>query len=139
VTLRRRQPRPETSADELAFPKSRRSSEEPIDTRDLKFSKMHFDRNAKFRDFVRGHACCMSGFANHECGGVTEFAHLINGGMAAKCSDLYGVPLCSAHHREGRSAFHKLGSVEAFDSVQGTNLWRVCAELLAEWIRRANL
>jgi hypothetical protein len=107
-----------------------------VDTSELAIPKNHFDRSAKFRDFVRGHSCLLAGWRNEECGGVTEFAHITTGGLQTKGSDYFGVHLCSQHHRTGRGSYHKLGSVEAFDSVHGTDLWRVNAELLAEYIRR---
>jgi hypothetical protein len=107
-----------------------------FDTSAMPFSKEHFDTDAKFRAFVKGHPCVLSPWKNNECGGVTEFAHITTGGMQTKGSDFHGVPLCSNHHTAGRGAYHKLGSVEAFDSVHGTNLWRENALLLAAWIRR---
>ena len=107
-----------------------------VDTSELALRKEHFDRSAKFKDFVRGHACILAPFKNEECGGVTEFAHITTGGLQRKGSDYFGVALCTNHHTAGRGAYHKLGSVEAFDSVHGTNLWRENADLLADYIRR---
>ena len=107
-----------------------------IDTSSLAFPKEHFDVDQKFRAFVAGHSCLLSGMRNEECGGVTEFAHITTGGRGIRGSDFYGVPLCTNHHQAGPGAYHKLGSVDAFDSVHGTNLWRECAGFLAAWIRR---
>jgi hypothetical protein len=123
----------------LAFQKPTREDRKRalrIDTSGLPFARPHFDRDEQFKDFVREHLCILSPFANHECGGITEFAHLVNGAMSRKCSDYFGVPLCTNHHTAGPGSFHNLGSVEAFDSVHGTDLWRENAELLAAWIRR---
>lgn len=108
----------------------------PADTSALPFPKAHFDRDAKFKAFVNAHACLLSGFANHDCGGVTEFSHLLTGGTSVKCSDYHAVPLCSNHHRLAPGSFHHLGSWESFESVHGINLWRENAALLAEWVRR---
>jgi hypothetical protein len=107
-----------------------------VDTSDLALPKSHFDRDAQFKTFVRAHACLLAPWKNNECGGVTEFAHLTGGGRGIKGSDLHGVPLCTNHHTAGPGAFHALGSVSAFDSVHGTELWRENAELLAAWVRR---
>lgn len=122
----------------LAFPKPERGERRRanIDTSALALSKEHFDRDGAFKSFVRSRPCLLSAWKNHECGGVTEFAHLTTGGRGIKGSDYHGVNLCSNHHTAAPGAFHKLGSVEAFDSVHGTNLWRTNAELLAEWARR---
>jgi hypothetical protein len=140
MTLRsRRAPRPNTPLTEyygsVALPKPRRP-ENVADLSELAQPKGNFDRDAAFRDFVRGHACLLSADRNNECGGVTEFAHITTGGTSIKGSDFHGVPLCSNHHTSGPGAYHKLGSVEAFDSVHGTNLWRSNAELLAAFLRR---
>lgn len=140
MTLRtRRAPRPNTPLNDYyehaAIPKSRKP--EPVaDLSEFAQRKSSFDRDAAFRDFVRAHTCLLSGDRNSECGGVTEFAHITTGGMGIKGSDLHAVPLCSNHHTAGPGAYHKLGSVEAFDSVHGTNLWRSNAELLAAFLRR---
>jgi len=107
-----------------------------FNTSGLALSKEHFDRDAEFKAFVRGHACLLAPWKNNECGGITEFAHITTGGRGIKGSDLHGVPLCSNHHTAGPGSFHHLGSVEAFDSVHGTDLWRENALLLAAWIRR---
>lgn len=107
-----------------------------FDTRDLAHSKKHFDVDAKFRTFVSGRACLLAGWRNEECGGITEFAHITTGGRGIKGSDYFGVNLCSNHHRTAPGSYHNLGSVEAFDSVHGTNLWMECAGLLAEHVRR---
>lgn len=122
----------------LPLPKPRREDRKrgDIDTSSLVLSKSHFDRDAQFKAFVRGHACLLAPWANHECGGITEFAHLTGGGRGIKGSDLHGVNLCTNHHTAGPGAFHRLGSVEAFDSVHGTELWRENAALLAAWVRR---
>mgnify|MGYP001613379854 CR=1 FL=1 len=107
-----------------------------IDTRGLVLAKEHFDVDPKFRAFVKGHPCLLAPWVNHECGGVTEFAHLVTGGLSVKCSDYFGVSLCTNHHTAGPGSFHHLGSVEAFDWTHGTDLWRENAALLAAWVRR---
>jgi hypothetical protein len=121
-----------------AFPKPTREDRKKanFDTRDLAFSKEHFDVDAKFRRFVTGHACVLSGHRNEECGGITEFAHITTGGLQRKGSDYFGVPLCSNHHTAGPGSYHRLGSVEAFDAAHGTNLWMENAAVLAAWVRR---
>jgi hypothetical protein len=123
---------------ELAFPKPSRADrpKRSIDTSSLAMPRPSFDVDATFRKFVSGHACILSGSRNHECGGITEFSHLTNGGRGRKGSDYFGVPMCTNHHTAGPGAYHRLGSVEAFDQTHGTNLWRTAAEMLAEWIRR---
>lgn len=135
----RRAPRPHTPLVEYyasaAIPKSQRS-DEVADMSELAQPKGNFDRDAAIRDFVRGHACLLSADRNNECGGVTEFAHITTGGTSIKGSDYHAVPLCSNHHVAGPGAYHKLGSVEAFDAMHGTNLWRANAELLAAFLRR---
>jgi hypothetical protein len=108
----------------------------PMDTSELALPKENFDREARFRLFVSGHACLLSPWKNNECRGITEFAHITTGGRGIKGSDLHGVALCSGHHRTGPGSYHNLGSVEACDSTHGTDLWRENALLLAAWIRR---
>lgn len=107
-----------------------------IDTSELLLSKAHFDRDPRFKAFVRNRLCLLSPWKNNECGGITEFAHITTGGLQRKGSDLHGVNLCTNHHTAGPGAYHRLGSVEAFDSVHGTDLWQENAVLLAAWVRR---
>jgi hypothetical protein len=125
----------------LRFPKPLRHERKAnrIGTADLEHAKKHFDRDAKFRAFVSGHECLLAPWKIAECSGKTEFAHITTGGRSVKGSDYFGVPLCGGHHRTGDGSYHNLGSLEAFDSVHGTNLWRVSAELLAEWVRRIDV
>jgi hypothetical protein len=121
-----------------ALPKPTREdrTKHPIDTTGLVLQKEHPDRDAKFTAFVRGHSCLLSPWKNNECGGATEFAHITGGSRGMKGSDLHGVNLCGNHHRLAPGSYHHLGSVEAFDSVHGTDLWEENAKLLAAWVRR---
>jgi hypothetical protein len=123
----------EVRADEtavLALPK--RSVEgEGIDYSILTHPKAVLDRERGFLDLVRGELCAVNADHHHECGGVTEAAHIEVHGMGIKASDFLTAPLCTIHHR----IQHDIGIVQ-FQIVYGVNLWRVNALLLIRWIRR---
>ena len=61
--------------------------------------------------WIRGHECSAK---SHMCAGRIEAAHVrsnTDGGMGVKPSDIYTIPLCTAHHAKqhaiGESAFEK--------------------------------
>jgi hypothetical protein len=117
----------------LQFPKPSKYDRKAlrVDTSDLELAKEPPDRNAKYRDFVRGHVCAV---VNNECSGKTEHAHIGTGGKGLKASDYYSVPLCTAHHREQ----HNVGAW-TFQQHHRIDLWEVAAKLLAEWVRRIDV
>jgi hypothetical protein len=104
----------------------RRRSE--IDYTRLALSKGAPDRDKAYLDFVRGQVCATWG---HDCGGVTEAAHVFVLGKSIKASDYFTIPLCTVHHRESHDA-----GILTFQLNHGVNVWEVAARLLVSWIRR---
>jgi len=77
-----------------------------------------------YLDYVRSHFCLVPG-----CRRKAEAHHLVSRGAGG--SDYTAVPLCREHHW----AVHNAGP-EHFERVVDVNLWRVAAELLADYFTR---
>jgi hypothetical protein len=88
--------------------------------------------SAKHRKFVRAHVCIVvTGGGPLSCAGGIEFAHVRAGlpegelaGMAQKPSDVFAVPMCSAHHSEQ----HRIGE-RSFERLYGVSLLKTALAL----------
>lgn len=72
-------------------------------------------RSKKYMAFIHTFACLVCGLA------LVEFAHTGPHGLSQKSSDFSGIALCAEHHRTGRYAIEKIGSVR-FAEVYGLDL-----------------
>ena len=81
-------------------------------------------RCAAHLQWVRGHECSVQ---NNDCLGKVEAAHVRDGtdcGLGVKPSDIFGVPLCSWHHRQqhnvGEKQFefrHKISMIDIAEDL----------------------
>jgi hypothetical protein len=81
----------------------------------------------RHRRWVRSFGCCVGGCLNSDI----EFCHVrsaANSGTSLKPSDIYGISLCAAHHRQQ----HSIGQRE-FEKRHSLDLWA-----LAEAFTRAS-
>lgn len=63
-------------------------------------------------------ACCI---ANQDCRGRIEVHHLTGGkSQNQKNSDFETIPLCQAHHKEGRNGIALHAGVETWEGLYGT-------------------
>jgi hypothetical protein len=69
-----------------------------IDTSMLAFPKEHFDRDAKYRAWVRTHRCLLWWDKDNRCEGDVQAAHLDKGGRGIKGADSSCIPLCGLRH-----------------------------------------
>ena len=116
----------------LAHPKPSFVPRAERDLSNLAFPVEPPDRSRSYLDFVRSEVCSVNAGNNHECGGITEAAHLETHGTSVKASDYLTVPLCSRHH----AAQHSMGIV-TFQLTYGVNLWEVALRLLVRWVRNS--
>ena len=83
------------------------------------------DRCPSHLNFVRSHACCVTGCQ----GAPIEVAHVrtgTDGGTSMKPSDNWTISLCAPHHAEQ----HAIGE-PAFEARRGINMKALAAEFAA--------
>lgn len=86
-------------------------------------------RCAGHLQWIRRHACCVDGKADHACTGRIVAHHAregANGGMGLKPDDTTAVPLCDLAH----AIVHQIGW-QSFEKRYGVDLSRI-AEALAK-------
>lgn len=62
---------------------------------------------------------------------AVEAAHTGPHGLSQKSSDLFAIPLCAKHHRDGDDSYHKLGP-RKFSEVHQLNIPAIIARLSAK-------
>lgn len=84
-------------------------------------------RSASHLAWIRGHECSVK---NAECHGRIEAAHVrtaTDGAMGVKPSDIWTIPLCSAHHRDQ----HDVGEAH-FERDHKIDMKKIAAALWAK-------
>jgi hypothetical protein len=112
----------------LALPKPTKDDRKRanFDTSDMPLAKHHFDRDAQYRAWIRGHRCLLAWMS--KCEGSVEAAHLQRGGRSIKGSDYSCVPLCAKRH-------HALLDGNSLDFEVEKFLWMRAWEFLAQHMR----